>query len=200
MNSMLHKLTYRYIQTHSLVLQLVELLKATIARLRDAAQAGGAGSSTGSLEWPDYMTPCLLLLDLLMKPSSMSNGAELQQVDQRGHGTTPAGAAPQDTSSSEILAHGLTAPGGARDGRGAEAKEWKGSGKSRTRSSAREELGDRDTPSWGMKSRGGTVHGMGEAHDSRFSACNSKNGYSNGAILNPSNLGLIVHFQQFQVM
>lgn len=139
-------LTYHSIQTLFLVPQLVELLKATIARLRDAAQAGGAGSS-GSLEWPDYMTPCLLLLDLLMKPSSMSNGAELQQADQRGHGATPAGAGPQAPSSSGILAHELTAQGGARDGRGAEAKEWKGSGMSWTRSLAREKLGDRETPS-----------------------------------------------------
>lgn len=32
-----------------------------------------------SLEWPDYMAPCLLLLDLLAKPSNLAQGAELQQ-------------------------------------------------------------------------------------------------------------------------
>lgn len=34
---------------------------------------------TAAIEWPEYVTPCLLLLDLLAKPSNIAKLAELEQ-------------------------------------------------------------------------------------------------------------------------
>lgn len=120
--------------------QLVELFRAAIATLRSNMRANSARSSGAPPEWPDYVTPCLLLLDLLAKPSSVSNRTELEQAQQQiresaaaaavatAGATSNRGAGGQARASPDLLS-GLGQHEAWRGDREAEAKEeWSSSG------------------------------------------------------------------------
>ena len=73
--------------------QLIDLFKATIAAMRREQQQQrrgrqGAPSATvapaAAAEWPQYMTPCLLLLDLLAKRSNVSKDDDANQKVEDG--------------------------------------------------------------------------------------------------------------------
>ncbi|CAN0091353.1 unnamed protein product, partial [Ectocarpus sp. 13 AM-2016] len=77
----------RALVTSGFHVKLLELFKTTMEELRRARRAdmkgesgdGGGGSPPPppAADWPEYMTPCLLLLDLVAKPSSTSQATDL---------------------------------------------------------------------------------------------------------------------------
>ena len=57
-----------------------ESATAATATASDSKRDPTTTTAAAAVDWPEYITPCLLLLDLIAKPSNTPKGAELDQL------------------------------------------------------------------------------------------------------------------------